>query len=270
MELKDSSFPREIAPGVHWLAECLYNTYQGRVLHSYNSVYLVEGKDASMLVEAGHPLYLEVTESLIEKVMAAGAPPIKYIFVTHAEPPHAGGLGRLLDRYPDAIACGDVEDLHLVFPEHIDRIQMLEVGDTLDLGERELVVAEAVFRDMDRSLWLFDRRESVLFSGDGFAYSHYHAADQCGLIAEEAPALDLPEMTALFAELAFYWTRFVDLEPHIERLDALIFDELGAKVIAPTHGLPIVDPEGTMPKIREGLRLGSQGSRGEVSVGRKG
>jgi hypothetical protein len=96
----------------------------------------------------------------------------------------------------------------------------------------------------------------VLFPGDGFAYSHYHEDGHCGQTAEESPSLDLPEMTALFAELALYWTRFHDLEPHIVRLLALL-DDLDVRIVAPTHGLPIADLPAILPRIVEGLRLGS-------------
>ena len=55
-----------------------------------------------------------------------------------------------------------------------------------------------------------------------------------------------------FAKAAFHWTQSVDIEPYIVRLDALIFEELEASMIASTHGLPIGDPAATMPVVREG------------------
>jgi hypothetical protein len=59
---------------------------------------------------------------------------------------------------------------------------------------------------------------------------------------------------ARFGLLAFHWTQFVDIEPYVERLDRLVFDELDTAMIAPTHGLPIRDPATTMAEIRAGLR----------------
>jgi flavorubredoxin len=145
-----------------------------------------------------------------------------------------------------------------VFPELIDRFRPMAVGDSLDLGGTEFVIVEAVFRDYIYTRWGFDTRRRILFTGDGFAYSHYHAAGQCGQVAEEVPELDLPDMTSLFSELAFTWTRYVDIEPYIERLDELLFDELKVETVAPTHGLPITDPKRTMAAVRHGLRLGSE------------
>lgn len=260
--------PREIVPGIFWLGQCLKVSHHGHPLHGYNSVYLLTGEHTSMLVEGGHAPDLPVIEGQLDGLLETrDIPPLRYLFTTHTEAPHSSGLGRLLDRYPDTIVCGDTLDLHLVFPQHVDRLHPMNPGDSLDLGGTEFVAVEAVIRDMPYTRWGFDTRRRVLFPGDGFAYSHYHEGGHCGSLAEEAPSLDLPDMTALFAELALYWTQFADLEPYIERLDKLIFEELDVAFIAPTHGLPIGDLETTVPKIYDGLRLGGGRDRGPVIGG---
>jgi flavorubredoxin len=227
------------------------------MLHAYSSVYLVAGDDCSILIEGAHPRDIPTVERQIEGLLAKGVPPIKYLFTTHTEVPHCADFGRMLERYPDAVAVGDASDLHLVFPNQADRLRPSAPGDRLDLGGREIVIVEAVFRDYIYTRWAFDTQERVLFTGDGLAYTHYHEAGHCGSVAEEVPDLNLPDMTALFSELAFTWTRYVDIEPYIERMDHVIFEELNVSIIAPTHGLPITDPLGTMPAVREGLRAGS-------------
>lgn len=249
--------PREIAPGLFWLGGCLTIPYQDTVLHGYNSVYLLAGDDCSMLIEGGHPEHLALVERQIEDLLGGGLPELRHVFVTHTETPHSAGLGRILDHYPDVEVHGDVIDLHLVFPQHRGRFHMMDPGDSLDLGGTEFVAVEAVLRDMAYTRWGFDTRGRTLFPGDGFAYSHYHEVGHCGALAEEAVGLDLPDMTALFADLALYWTRFSDMEPYISRLDAMLFDELGVELIAPTHGLPISDLRATVPIVYEGLRAGA-------------
>jgi flavorubredoxin len=263
-EASSNPLPREIAPGVFWLGKCLGLSYLGQELHSYNSVFLVAGEHSTALVEAGHPQDLAINEAQLQSLLAAGLPPLRYVFLTHHETPHAAGVGRILQRYPDARAVGGTMDLHLAFPQYADRFQILDPGESVDLGGTELLAVEGVIRDMPYTRWAFDTRRRVLFPGDGFAYAHYHAAGQCGAFAEEAETLDLPDMAAMFAEIALYWTRFVDLEPYIARLDSLV-DELDVALIAPTHGLPIADLAATLPKIREGLRLGSS-RRGRAQV----
>jgi flavorubredoxin len=249
--------PREMASGIFWLGECAETPAFGDIVHSYSSAYLVTGTKDSVLVETGRPSDFPVLDSQLSALLGAGAPAPRYIFLTHTETPHAGAVGYLLERFPEAKACGDVTDLHLVFPEYRNRFLMLDPGARIDLGETEFEIVDAVFRDYGSTRWGFDTARRTLFAGDGFSYAHYHASGQCGHFAEEVPALDLPAVTALFSEAAFYWTKFVNVEPHIEALKALIFDRLSVNFIAPAHGLPISDPGATFAKIADGLRIGS-------------
>jgi len=250
--------PREIAPGVWWIGECLAFPFRGRVLHQYASAFVVVGDDASALVESGAPTHTGFIEQHVDRLLAEGIPELRHVFVSHTEVPHAGGVGRLLARYPTARACGDTTDLALVFPEHAGRLDPMRAGDVIDLGGRELAVVDAPFRDLITTRWLFDVRERVLFASDGFAYSHFHEDGHCGHLGEEViSTLPIAEQVALFALAAFHWTRYVDIEPYIDRLDRLLGEELGVRVVAPTHGLPFTDPARVMPEVRRGLRHGS-------------
>jgi flavorubredoxin len=257
-EMTSRELPRELAPGLWWLGHCLHYPfkYKGSTLHAYNSVYLVAGDECSALIEGGFPGDVQHLELQIEKQLATGLPPLRYLFTTHTETPHCSSFGRLLEKYPDTVIIGDVSDLHLVFPGYEDRLRPLAPGDSVDLGGTELKIIESVIRDYIYTRWAFDTSRKVLFTGDGVAYSHYHAAGQCASIAEEVPELDVADMTALFGELAFFWTRFTDPEPFIKRLHEMLFDELDVSIVAPTHGLPITNPDRTMPAVYEGFRLG--------------
>lgn len=248
--------PRQLAENVYWIGDCIMNPFRGQVLHGYHSSYLAVGDDCSLLVEAGHPKDLPVLEAQLDTLLARGLPEVRYVFTTHAEVPHCGGMGRFLAKFPNAVACGDMSDLHLVFPQYADRLLQLDPGDSIDLGGTQFEIVESVLRDYAHTRWGFDTRSKTLFTGDGFAYSHYHEAGMCGSVAEEVPELEIPEMTTVFAELALGWTHFVDLEPYIERLDQLVFDVFRPVLIGPTHGLPITDPTATLPQVRDGLRLG--------------
>ncbi len=252
---RPNPLPREVAPGVFWLGECLEQRLQSKIYHAYNAAFLIVGETGSMLVETGHPKDFPIIEKQLTKLLA-GKPPLKYLFITHQETPHSGGLGRVLTRYPEAILCGDISDYHLAFPQHEHRMRWLKEGDELDLGGRSLRVVEPVVRDMRTTWWGFETRDRVLFPGDGFAYSHYHEDHHCGLIAEEASSLDLKDTTAVFADLALFWTKFADMKNYCDRLDELIA-RLDVKTIAPTHGLVIGDVARTLPRVKEGLLYGS-------------
>ena len=129
----------------------------------------------------------------------------------------------------------------------------MKEGDEIDLGGRSLMAVEPVIRDLRTTWWGFDTKERVLFPGDGFAYSHYHEDGHCGLVAEEAVSLDLPDVSSTFADLALFWTKFADMNVYCDRLDHLI-ERLDVKVVAPTHGLPITDVKNTVPKVQQGLK----------------
>ena len=248
--------PRELCPGVFWLGDCLEQHSKGKVYHGYNAAFLLVGSTASMLIETGHPKDFPVIEPQLEKILSAGAPPLKHLFLTHQETPHSGGLGRVLELYPDVTIHGDMADYHFAFPEYGDRLHSMEVGDRIDLGDREFVAVEPIIRDLRTSLWGFDTKERVLFPGDGFAYSHYHWDGHCGMTAEEAQSLDLAETSAVFAERALYWTKFADMNVYVDKLEDLV-GELDVAMVAPTHGLPVTNIPVTLPKIRAGLVAGS-------------
>ena len=254
---RQNPLPREIAPGVFWLGECLEQRHKGRIYHSYNAAFLIVGETASMLVETGHPKDFPIIEKQLEKLLAGG-PPLKYLFITHQETPHSGGLGRVMSRYPAAVLCGDVSDYHLAVPQYADRMMAMHEGEEIDLGGRAFAAVEPVIRDLRTTWWGFETRDRVLFPGDGFAYSHYHQDGHCGLLAEEAASLDLPDVSSTFADLALFWTKFVPMEIYVARLDWLI-RKLDVQVIAPTHGLPIADVAATAPKVEQGLIAASRG-----------
>lgn len=249
--------PRRLAEGLDWLGDCLAVQYGEAVLHSYDSLYLVRGSEASLLVEAGFPLDDAVVTAQLDRALAQAAE-LRYIFATHQETPHAGGIGRLLHRYPEAVAVGDVRDYHLFFPELEHRFLALEVGDSLDLGGTTFHFVEPVVHDLPSTQWGFATAQRTLFTSDGFAFAHHHRADQCGRTTEELPDLDIAELGELFIDAALPWTRFVDLAPVIVRLEELIA-ALDVRVVAPSHGLPSTDVAAILPKVVAGLRRAELG-----------
>ena len=205
-----------------------------------------------MLVETGHPKDFPTIDRQMRSILDERNVVLKHLFITHQETPHSGGLGRFLAHYDDIRVHADLCDYHMAFPQYVDRMVSMDVGDAIDLGDRQFIAVEPVVRDIGTSLWGFDTSAKALFPGDGFAYSHYHWDGHCGQVAEEATSLDLMETSAIFAELALFWTNFADMQLYVDRLNQLV-EELGVEIVAPTHGLPILDLEKTMPKVCEGL-----------------
>lgn len=248
--------PRELAPDLLWLGSCLEIAYRGSMLHSYTSTYLVSGSDASLLVDPGITHDPTILEGQLEQALQ-GRPPLRFVFLSHQETPHAGGVGRLLSQYPDCVAVGDVRDYHLFFPEHADRFRPLEVGESIDLGGNVFTAVDAVIRDLNTTRWGYAARQRTLFCSDGYAYAHHHRAGQCGRTAEEVPELDIVELAGVFYQYALPWILLTDMEPYIARLIALI-EDLGVDVVAPVHGLPVTDIQANLPITCEALRKAFQ------------
>lgn len=246
------ALPRELGPGLWWLGACLELPHDGEIYHSYQSAFVLAGRDASMIIEAGMPFDIEVLEEQLAQVIDQ-IPPVRYLWATHQETPHAGGVGFFLDRFGEAELVGDVRDYHLFFPQFADRMRYVETGASIDLGGRRLEIVNAVFRDLATTQWGFDTATRTLFPGDGFAYAHLHTGEHCGRLAEEVPALDIAQLAGFFAEHSLNWTRFRDLEPSLAELQQQL-DKLDVQIIAPTHGLPICDVPRIAPMIFAGLQ----------------
>ena len=86
----------------------------------------------------------------------------------------------------------------------------MEVGEKVDLGKIEFIAAEPVVRDIRTSLWVLFTHNELLFPGDGFAHSYYH---WMGIVEnlQKKQITNLFEVTSVFAELALFWTIFVDM-----------------------------------------------------------
>ena len=68
--------PREIAPGVFWIGDCLAQRHKGKSYHGYNAAFVVAGETASCLVETGHPKDFPVIERHMNELFAQG---IEYV-----------------------------------------------------------------------------------------------------------------------------------------------------------------------------------------------
>lgn len=244
--------PRELAPGLWWLGASLELPHDGVLYHAYQSVFVVIGEHSSIAIEAGLPLDSHVIEAQLAEVLT-DAPPLRYLWTTHQETPHAGGIARLLERWPETELVSDVSDYHLYFPGLTQRMRQIDVGSSIDLGGRSFCIIEAIMRDLSTTQWGFDTGARALFPGDGFAYSHLHDSHRCGHLAEEVPELDIETLAGFFAEHSLNWTRFQNLEPYLLRLQAELVDR-DVRVIGPTHGLPTCDVSRIAPKVIEGLR----------------
>jgi flavorubredoxin len=257
----EAVLPRELAPGVFWISGCVKNRMGSFGVHSYQSAYVVVGEERTMIVDQGNPKDRAALDRQLGEVLAAGAPPVELLLPTHCEPAHSGNLNRMLQRFPEARVVGDLRDYHLIFPELASSFgESTPVGTRFDLGGRTVELVAPPLADGPTTVWAYDDRTRTLFTADAFSHLHYHGDGQCGMLAEETPALPILELTAMFSEAAFFWTRVVDIEPVVEALERT-FRERPVEVVAPGHGSPSRDAATSLETTIEGLRLGQTTGR---------
>jgi glyoxylase-like metal-dependent hydrolase (beta-lactamase superfamily II) len=151
----------------------------------YGSVYLVDA-DRTAVVDTGigadRDLVFEAVDDRLDGHL-------DYALVTHVHLDHAGGAGFLAERHPEATVLTHERGVrHLVDPSRLvagtkaavgdqwefyadpepvpeDRVEALSDGDTVDLGDRRLDVAEAPGHAPHQVVF-FDDRDDVCFTAD--------------------------------------------------------------------------------------------------------
>jgi flavorubredoxin len=264
-------FPREIAPGIWWLGGCFpmraddgrgYDTGGVKEIHSHVASYLVVGADKALMVDTGTPANWKEVSGYLDQIL--GSRPLDWIVPTHWEVPHAGNLEKLFDKYPNSQAGGDLRDFHLAYPQYEARIHILDAGHTLDLGGGvRFVVLPAPVKDLVNSVWGYEAREQVMFTADGFSYTHrvgeltgdeeevhIHHPGECSLMSHEIGIYPTVEQALFLTKAALYWTRLTPVEPFFAEMDALLA-KYPTKFIAPSHGNVISDIDKMMPIIRQ-------------------
>jgi len=250
---KTRQIPRRITPDILWTGSCVELTLHGELVHTHFCNYVIRGSEKVLLLDTGHPDFVGIIEQSFDEFL--GGRQVDYILPTHCEFPHFGLAAKWLEKYPGAKLVGDVRDYPLYYPEYADRMEMKQLGDRIDLGDREVIILPGVWIDLPDTIWAFDTKDRVLFCSDGFSSTHIHFPGQCGLLASEQE-IPSPKMIRLTNEIILSWTRYLDVENTFAGLDRLV-QMLEPAIIAPAHGAVIDNPAKLLPVIKDGMRAKS-------------
>lgn len=260
--------PREISPGIWWVGACLESAAFDEPVHFHTSAYVVVGGSRTLMFDTAPPGAWPKVDQDLDRVL--GDRPLDYLVPSHAEIPHAGSLGRVVEKYPDVTVLGDLRDFHLYFPDQVHRMRSVPHGTEVDLGGGyTFTVLDAVIQDLPTTVWGYERSQQVLFPVDALGYGHLpqlsddvdeplHWPGECALLASELlhpPALDL---ATHLTRSSLFWSRFVDIGPYFDRFDALL-ECYPTRLLAPAHGSVVDDLDIIMPVMREAHRQAFQG-----------
>jgi len=194
---------------------------------TYNA-YLVRGSEKTALIDTA-----DVSKSHILMAQLAEVDRIDYVIANHAEPDHSGSLPQVLNRYPAARLLTTPKGKQFLcdllgLPQ--DRIDTVEDGGTLSLGDRTLQFFHMPWVHWPETMVTYLPEERVLFSCDFFG-SHY-ASNQAFAATDGRLYLAAKRY---YAEIMMPFRTHI--MRHLERLKSLAIEK-----IAPSHGPVYDDP----------------------------
>jgi flavorubredoxin len=201
-----------------------YTTRRGS---TYNS-YLIKDRKTVLVDTAWDPFKEEFVANLEKNV---GLQNIDYIVVNHSEIDHSGSMALLMSKIPHVpVYCTQNGAKILKKHHHQDwNIQVVKTGDTLSLGEYELMFIEAPMLHWPDSMFTYVKGANVLLSNDAFG-QHYATSqfyndqvDQCELYQEALK---------YYANILTPFSKMVR-----QKIDQFKSLNLPVEIIAPSHGV---------------------------------
>ncbi|HXZ24079.1 MAG TPA: FprA family A-type flavoprotein, partial [Methanomassiliicoccales archaeon] len=152
---------RELAKGIYWVGIRDWNRrlFDGLIPLPYGTTYnayLVQGKNATALIDSTNPGFEGELRSKIEEIL-----PIKdidYLVMNHAEPDHANAIPFLLENAPEAklvLTQQGAKIAGALYHPPADRVMTVKEGDVLDLGGKRLRFIEAPFLHWPETMFTY-------------------------------------------------------------------------------------------------------------------
>lgn len=195
-----------------------------------------------VIVDTGAPLHRELW---LEKVFSLVEPQdVRWIFLSHDDGDHTGGLLDALEMCPNATLVTNffsVERLALEKPElPLDRMRWIEPGGSFDAGDRTLHLFKPPIFDGPTTRGLYDSSTAAMWVVDSFACLTPGAIHHVEDLPREFVAENMPAMNSLVSP----WHQWLDPATYRRHVDEV--EALGVLAVASAHG-PIL----TGDSIRE-------------------
>ncbi len=167
---------------------------------------------------------------------------VRWIWLTHPDRDHTGGLFDLLEAAPRARVITTFAGVGIMSTERplpIDRVYLLNPGQSLDVGDRVLTGFRPPLFDNPATVGFYDPRSRTCFSSDCFGAPLPTADFASGNDVRDVPADTLRAGQLLWAAVDSPWVHTVDAERFYATIEPLrAFDP---QTILSTHLPPAVD-----------------------------
>jgi flavorubredoxin len=183
-----------------------------------------------VIVDTGAPVH---RKQWLEKVFSVVEPEdVRWIFLSHDDGDHTGGLLDVLERCPEATLVTNffsVERLALEKPAlPLHRMRWIEPGGRLDLGDRVLHLFRPPIFDGPTTRGLYDPSTAAMWIVDTFACLTPGALEGEALSDEQ-----LAQMSAMNSAVS-PWHAWLDRAAYGRHVDAI--EAFGARAVASAHG----------------------------------
>lgn len=194
---------------------------------TYNS-YIIKDEKTVLVDTVWGPYKEEFVENLEREV---GLKNIDYIVINHCEPDHSGSLGYLMEKIPETpIYCSEQGKVSIEKHFHSNyKINTVKTGDTLKIGEKELVFVEMKMIHWPDSMLVYVKGANTVLSNDAFG-QHYSPAS---LFNDETDECELYQEA-----IKYYANILTPFKPLIKKkIEEIRAMNLDIDVIAPSHGV---------------------------------
>jgi flavorubredoxin len=225
--------PQRIAPDT-WLIPNLVPAGDGLYLPA--NAMVIRGREP-VLVDTGAPVH---RAQWLEKAFSVVEPEdVRWIFLSHDDGDHTGGLFDALERCPNATLVTNffsVERLALEKPGlPLERMRWIEPGGSFDAGDRVLQLFRPPIFDGPTTRGLFDPTTRAMWIVDTFA-----CLTPGSLQAEDLPRELLEQCMPAMNSAVSPWHAWLDRAAYGRHVGAV--ESLGARTVASAHG-PVLHGE---------------------------
>jgi flavorubredoxin len=134
---------------------------------------------------------------------------LKWLWLTHTDRDHIGSFYRLLEEVPHLrviTTYAGMGKMSLASPLPLDRVYLLNPGQSIDVGGRRLTAVQPPLFDAPETTGFFDSKSRALFSSDCFGA----IVSSPGEDARDIAPRELAEMATLWATIDAPWIHNVD------------------------------------------------------------
>ncbi|WP_329389159.1 MBL fold metallo-hydrolase [Streptomyces sp. NBC_01351] len=182
---------------------------------------------------------------------------VRWIWLTHPDRDHTGGLFELLEAAPEARLVTTFLGVGIMSTERplpMDRVYFLNPGQSLDVGDRTLHAFRPPLFDNPATVGFYDERSRTCFSSDCFGGPMPTANVATAPDVSGVPAEDVTSAQRFWASVDSPWLQLVDPDRFLATVEPL--RSMDPETILSTHLPPalgltgrFVDALAAMPGI---------------------